>query len=267
MNKILAFIKKDFQIEASYKLAFLFNFFAVFSSIFIYYFIGELFGHQAVDHLKNFGVNYFSYVLLSMTFFNYIGVGLGSFSDQIRREQIQGTLESLLMTPTKITTLLLSMSLWSFIFATFNAAIYILCGIFLFKIDFSQINILSCCFILILTIITFSCLGILSACFVLIFKRGNPIGWVINSLEGILGGVYYPITVMPIFLQTLAKFIPITYAIRAIQLAVYQGYTIVQLKQEILILLSFAIILLPISIKAFASALKKARLRGHLAQH
>lgn len=80
LNKIFAQVKKDFLILASYKLAFLSNFLGVLASILTYFFIDKLFGHRLSGHLTEFGVNYFSYVLLSMAFFGYIGVGVGSFS-------------------------------------------------------------------------------------------------------------------------------------------------------------------------------------------
>ena len=267
IRQLFALLKKDFLIEASYKLAFFFNIFSVLTSVLTYYFIDKLFGARMTEHLAPFGVNYFSYVLLSMAFFSYIGVGVGSFSARIRHEQLQGTLETLLLSPAKISTLLFSMSLWNLIFATFNVLVYIGLGIFLFKIDFSQINALSAIIILILTVISFSCLGIFSASFILVFKRGNPVGWVINNLEGLLGGVYFPIAVMPAGLQFFARFLPITYAIRAMELAVYQGYSLGQLKSECLFLLLFSVILVPLSLSSFKFALAKARRQGSLAQY
>ena len=202
MRKIYALLKKDLLIEASYKIAFLFNIFSVAASVLTYFFIDRLFGHRMTSHLEEFGVNYFSYVLLSMAFFSYIGVGIGSFSSRIRSEQLQGTLESLLLTPTNVAIILLSMGLWNLIFATFDVFIYIMLGIFLFGIDFSNINIMSSFVILILTVISFSSLGILSASCIIILKKGNPVAWVINTFEGLLGGVYFPVSVLPAALQS-----------------------------------------------------------------
>ena len=267
LRKISALIKKDFLNEASYKFAFCFNIFSVVVSLLTYFFIDKLFGYKMADQLKEFGVNYFSYVLLSMAFFSYIGVGIGSFSSRIENEQVQGTLESLLLTPTKVYIILLSMGLWNLIFASLDVFIYIAAGIFLFKINFSNINILSTTIILILTIVSFSSLGILSASFIIVFKRGNPVGWIINNLEGLLGGVYFPVSVMPAFLQFMAKFLPITYAVRAMQLAVYKGYSLLQLKNECAFLLFFSILLMPLSIYSFKYALRKARKDGSLAQY
>jgi len=264
LKKPLAFIKKDFLIESSYKLSFFLNIFGVLISILGYFFIDKLFGHRIVSHLEEFGVNYFSYVLLSMAFFSYVGVGLGSFSSRIRSEQMQGTLEAILLCPVKISTILFSMALWNLLFATLDMAIYVILGIFLFKINFGNVNILSTLVILFLTITSFSSLGILSASFIMVFKRGNPVGWVINNLGGLIGGVYFPITIMPVWLQFLAKFFPITYAIRAVELSVYKGYTVSQLTKEIGFLVLFSLVLLPLSFTSFKFAIKKARQQGTL---
>jgi len=121
--------------------------------------------------------------------------------------------------------------------------------------------------VLILTIISFSSLGILSASFVLFYKQGNPIAWLINTLEGVIGGVYFPINVMPGYLQFIANCLPITYAIRAIELAIYQEYSIYQLKNELFFLLIFSIILLPLSLKAFKKAIHNTCCQGSLTQY
>lgn len=192
---------------------------------------------------------------------------MGSFSNRIRAEQTQGTLEAILLTPTKISTILFSLGLWNLLFATLDLAIYIGLGIFLFKISFAHINILSTLVILFLTIISFSGLGILSTSFIMIFKRGNPAGWMISSLEGLIGGVYFPITILPAWLQFLARFFPITYAIRAVELAVYRGYAINQLTKEIGFLLLFSLLLLPLALVSFKYSLKKAKFDGSLTHY
>ena len=202
-----------------------------------------------------------------MAFFSYIGVGIGSFASRIRSEQMQGTLESLLLTPTKLRVLLSSMVLWNLIFATLDVLIYLGIGFFFFHIDFSSANILSAIVVLLLTITCFCSLGIISASFTITFKKGNPVGWLINTLEGLLGGVYFPISVMPDFLQIVAKFLPITYAIRAMEFAIYQGYSLGQLKKELLFLLFFSLLLAPLSICLFNNALRKSRYSGSLIQY
>ncbi len=265
--KALAFLKKDFLMETSYRISFFFNFFGILVGILNYYFIDKLFGSKLVPHLAPFGVNYFSYVLLSTAFFGYVGVGLGSFSERIRAEQHQGTLEAVLLTPTKVSGILFSLVFWNLILATIDMLIYICLAVFLFKIDFTHINILSTVVIFILTIAPFSALGIISASFIMIFKQGNPAGWILGMVEGLIGGVYFPITVLPHWMQLLARIFPITYAIQAIQLAVFKGYSLDRLWREIGILLFFSLLLLPLSFTLFALSLRKARKDGSLGQY
>lgn len=267
IRKALAFLKKDFLTESSYNLSFLFNFFGILICILSYFFIDRLFGSRVAPHLEEFGVSYFPYVLLSMAFFGYVGVGLGSFSERIHAEQVQGTLEAVLLTPTRISTILLSLALWNLILATIDMVIYILFAVFLFKISFAGMNILSTFVIFILTILSFSSLGIISASFIMVFKRGNPFGWIVAGLEGLIGGVYFPITVLPGWLQFLALFFPITYAIRGIELAVYKGYTVMQLSTEIGALILFSALLLPLSLALFTYSIKIARRNGSLSQY
>jgi ABC-2 type transport system permease protein len=267
INKIFALLKKDFLIELSYRISFLLNIFSIFAALIMFFFIDKLFGSRITPHLQEFGIPYFSYILLSLAFFSYIGVGLGSFAGRIRDEQMQGTLEALLMTPTKIPLLLFSMELWNLLFATVSVFIYFCFGILVFHIDFSQVNLLSAACVLLLTVISFSSLGIISASFILVFKRGNPVDWVLSTFEGTLGGVYFPIAVMPPTLQFFARFLPITYAIRAMELAVYRGYSLWQLNKELLALVIFCLCLTPLSLFIFNHALRHSRRHGTLGQY
>ncbi len=265
--KLLSFLKKDFLMESSYRLSFFFNIFTVLVTILGYYFIDVLFGKKMVPHLETFGAPYLAYVLLSLAMFSYVGVGLGSFASRIQSEQVQGTLEAVLVTPTPLTTILASLAIWNFLVATMDFLIYLALGLFVFHIDLSRANILSSFVVLALTVLSFSSLGILSASFVILFKRGNPVSWIINSLEGLLGGVYFPVTVLPAWLQAAAKCLPITYAIQAIQLSVYRGYSLAQLWTELRFLLLFSAVLCPLSLFVFGLAIRQAKKNGSLAQY
>lgn len=267
LKKSFAFIKKGLLTETSYKTFFIFNLSGILFTALSYFFINKLFGQKIVYHLEEFGVNYFSYVLLSQAFYGYVGVGLGSFASQIVTEQRQGTLEAIFLTPTGVPIILFSMALWNLLLASLDVVIYVVLGVFLFKIDFSQINIISSLVILILTIFSFSGLGILSASFILVFKRGNPVDWITSSLEGLVSGVYFPLTILPGWIQGLAKFFPITHSIRAIELAVYKNYSLSQLKVEIGFLFLFSVLLIPLSLTVFSHSLKKAKSYGNLSQY
>ena len=107
-----------------------------------------------VPYLQPYGGDYFSFVLIGIAFSGYQGVGLRSFSQAIRYEQVTGTLEIMLVTPTKISTILISSSLWRFLNTSINVLIYLLLGVILFGVNIaSNANFFAVFIILILTII------------------------------------------------------------------------------------------------------------------
>ena len=267
MNKVLAFLKKALLVESSYQLPLVLNITSIFLGLASYFFIDKLFGSRIAPNLEQFGVNYFSYALVSTGLCGYIGVGINSFPQKIGDEQAEGTLEAILVTPTRTGTMLAGLGIWNFIIATIDLVIYIVLGAFVFHVNLAATNIYSAALVLILGIVSFTALGIISASFVIIFKRGNPIGWVAGALEGIVGGMFFPVSVLPPWLQVVSALFPVTYAVRAMELAVYRGYGILQLKAELTVLLIFSAVLIPLSVKIFEKAVNYAKKRGTLGSY
>lgn len=97
-KKGYSFIKRDFQIEISYKLSFLFQFMGIFLSVITFYFISVMIGNSDIPSLEVYGGDYFSFVLIGIALELYIFTSITSFSSSIRNRQIMGTLESMLVT-------------------------------------------------------------------------------------------------------------------------------------------------------------------------
>ncbi|HDN80506.1 MAG TPA: ABC transporter ATP-binding protein/permease [Chloroflexi bacterium] len=266
-HKALLFLRRDFLIQLSYRFAFILQLFGILFSTASFYFIAKLFGSATAPYLSNYGGDYFSFVLIGIAFVGYQGVALHSFSDAIRTGQVTGTLEAMLVTPTRLSTLLLSSSLWNFVLTSLRVVIYLLMGIFLFGANLRQANVLAALVILGLSIPAFSALGILSASFIMVFKRGDPINFLISSLSVLLGGVYYPVAVLPQWLQILARILPITYSLEAMRRALLLGDSLITLMGEIAALIAFAAVLWPLSLLAFHYAVRQAKRDGSLAQY
>jgi ABC-2 type transport system permease protein len=266
LRKPLAFLKRDLSLMLSYRLSFFLQFFGIFFSVLMFFFIARLFGQAATPYLAAYGGDYFSFVLVGIAFSGYLGVAMGSFSGSIRQGQMMGTLEVMLVTPTRLSTILISSSLWSFAFTSLRIVVYLVVGALVFGVNLSQANWLAALLIQFLTILTFGSLGIVSASFIMAFKQGNPLNMVLGTASSLLGGVYYPITVLPLWLQPFSHLLPITYSLRAMRLAVLQGYSLSALAPDLLALVLFAVVLFPLSLVAFRLAVRKAKLDGSLTQ-
>ena len=109
-------------------------------------------------------------------------------------------------------------------------------------------------------------LGILAAAFILVFKQGDPVTSILGSLSGLLGGVFFPVAILPDWVQIISRFLPLTYSLEGLRQAVLNGKGISQLSHQILILAAFAVVLLPLSLAVFAWAVRQAKRLGTLSQ-
>jgi ABC-2 type transport system permease protein len=264
---LLGFLTKDYLLMVSYRFATALSFIEVLSGLLIYFFIDRLFGQEVVGYLKPYGVGYFAYVLLGLALFSFMGTGLSGLAAQVSWEQVMGTLEAILATPLRSATLAAGLSLSGVLYACGEMAGYLLLGAVLLGAPVGNANLLSAAVILLLAVVSFNSLGLLAASVIVVFKRGNPIAWMFQGVAGLLGGVYFPIEVLPDWLQALSALIPVTYAVRGLQLAVYRGASLPTLQGEIIPLIFLAAVLLQIGLLSFAAAIRRAKRDGSLAHY
>lgn len=263
-SKPLAFLKRDFLINSSYKLSFLFDSVSIFLSVITFFFISKIFGSNVSQYLTNYGGDYFPFVLIGIALYEYLSMAMNTFAQAIGQEQETGTLEAILLSPTKISTVLISGSLWNFLFTSFNIFLYLLLGVLFFNFPTDKINIAATAIILFLTVTSFSALGIISASFILILKKGDPVNWLFSGISRFLGGVYFPIAILPLWVQKISYLLPITYSLHGIRMAILMGHSIKDIWLDIFALILFSIISLPLSVLCFKFAIRRAKKAGSL---
>lgn len=264
--KSLAFLKRDFLIDISYKLKFLLQVGGIFISTLMLFFLSRLVGTGVANQMEPYGGNYFAFVLIGVAFTDYLSVSLGSFSGQIRSAQMMGTLEALLVTPTSVSNILFSSTLYNFSFTSVRVLLYLIIGIFVFGLNLyvTPMSLPAFFVVMVLTILAFSGIGLLSAAFIIVFKQGSPISWVMGTASGLLGGVLYPVTVLPSWLRPYAYLLPITHALEAMRQVLLNGASFSVVYKEIIALSLFVLFLLPTGLLAFGYGLKLARKEGSL---
>ncbi len=262
-----AFFRRDLSIAISYRLHFLMQLFGILFSVSTFYFLAQLFGDALIPELEQYGGDYFSFVVIGLAFSGYMGLSLYSFADSIRESQVMGTLEIMLLSPTRLSAILLSSSLWPYVLTTIRVVFYFLLGAVIFGLSLSQANFLTALVVLLLSITSFSGIGILSAAIVLVVKKGDPVAWALNGVSTLLAGVYYPITVLPDWLEPISRFLPLTYALDGMRMAMLKEASLYDVRFDILALLGFTLVLTPLSLLVFRKALKRAKIEGSLIQY
>jgi ABC-2 type transport system permease protein len=172
----------------------------------------------------------------------------------------------MLVTPTSLSTIIFSSVLYQFASSLLNILIYLVFGILLFGFSLAKANLLSAAVMLALSLLAHLPLGIFSASFLLVFKRGNPVSSLVGSFSALLGGVYFPLAVLPGWLQSVSFFLPFTHALEGLRQAVLNGRNLLELSTQVVVLSIFAIVLLPLSLAVFSYAIHQAKRLGTLSQ-
>ncbi|AWR96705.1 ABC transporter permease [Acidianus sulfidivorans JP7] len=231
--------------------------------VFTYYFIGTSLGNSLVERIDV--KDYTSFFVVGLAFQGYVSSVISTVSQRIRNEQLYGTIEYYVLSKSGVVGFLLFSALWGFTINTVNAIIILLVGDGLgVKYDINWIPTL---LITILLITSTLGLAFLSAAFTMIIKQGNPISLFFSTFTTLLGGVVFPVTVMPTSITYLSYALPLTWALEGLRNSMLQGYSIFQEANILLILVIFNAILLPLGIFSYKYAFKKAREKGTLGEY
>jgi ABC-2 type transport system permease protein len=264
---IRAFVLRDLALQMSYRLNFVLSLASILVTTAGFRFFSDLVGgDKAQAALDRYGADYFSFAIIGLAISLYFFTGFSSLASAIRSEQTQGTLEALLLTPIKIPMLIAASSAYDFVWASFTSIVYLTASWLLVGLKLQGSFLLAIIFLM-LTTGCFATLGIISASFVLVFKRGDPIAFLVGSSSFFLGGVFYPTQMLPGFLQPISAVLPMTHGLDAMRLILLKGYTFSQVLPELRALLLFAAISLPLSLAVFRLALRRAKRDGSLIQY
>jgi len=262
----LAFLRRDFLLAVSYRGAFILQQLGIAFGVPVLYFISQVMEGGQADSLAQYGGKYFPFLLLGVAFQDFITVSQSSFTTSIREHQFMGTLEIVMLSPTPVPLILIFSSLWGYIFTSFRFVIYLLCG-FLFGLDLSAANVPAFLLILVLSVASMASLGILIAAATLIIKRSEGINLMMTGISLAFGGVAYPVTLLPDWLQWVPKVIPFSYALQGMRSSLLTGAGVIELLPALNALALFSVVLLPIGLYAFSLATRYAKINGTLGQY
>jgi ABC-2 type transport system permease protein len=265
--KALAFIRRDFETQVSYRLNFFLRIVGMLISVSSFYFMSQILGTAVSPYLQRYDTDYFHFALLGIAFYPFIGLSANSLAEAIHEYQHKGTLEVLFLSPTPIFASLIMSTLWRYCWAFAESLFYLLVAGLFFQADLNWASIFSALLIVLLTVLANAGLGFINASFVLVTKRTSPLARLLDLVTNLLAGVYYPIEVLPYWLRVFGRLLPATYSLDALRRTMLQGVSLTDVGQDLLALAGFTVVLLPIGFVAFHYAVRWAKIDGSLSQY
>src|SRR5438477_12354575 len=264
LREMWLYFWRDLMIAKTYRSPFIFDTIQALFGAAMFFYAARFVDSPQLRNALPQGGTYFAFSLVGFVFFDYLSVAMDTFDQSLIEARDSGTLEHVLVTQTSLPVMLAGSAIYPFLITTIRIAIYILWGSILFHFPLGAANWLGVIAVMIASLLSFSGMGILSASYVLLFKRGNPAKWLLIGLWGLAGGMLFPVTILPDWLQFIAELNPMTHALSAMRAALLGGAAFSQLLPAIEILLLFAMVLLPASMLMFSWTLRRTKITGTL---
>jgi ABC-2 type transport system permease protein len=264
LRDFLLFFQRDLRIASSYRSPFVLELVEALFGAAMFYYVARFVDSPQLREALPQGTSYFAYSLVGFVFFDYLHAAVDSFDRSLEEARDSGTLEPLLVTQVSLPVALAGSAAYPFALTTLRVAIYLGWGAALFGFPLHSANWLAVVVVLLATMLSFSGLGLFSSAYLLLFKRGNPSKWFFLGVSGIVGGMLFPVSVLPHWLQVVAYLNPVTYALDAMRAALLDGAGVAAIARPLLTLLLFAVVLLPTSTLVFSWALQRTKITGTL---
>ncbi len=220
----------------------------------------EQLGGQGVD-----GRYLVLYLVIGTLVWRYLSTIFYWVTDVIGMERWEGTIEYTLMAPIRRFTHMGGQTLFAVFYSMVTTGFILGVVALMFHLDLSQANLWGSAVVLLAGSLSFIGVGIMASILPMLFpERGSQMTHVIIALLLLVSGVYYPVEVLPGFLQTLAVVSPATYVLTGTREALLQGVPLGQLWPFIWPTLVMGVLAIPAGLQIFGLAERYAKRTGKL---
>lgn len=262
--KLTAFLRRDLLIALSYRVAFVMDFVNLAAQAIVFSFIGKLVDPSKLPAYGGSATTYLEFVAIGIVLNLVVSVLLDRVATAIRQEQMIGTLESLLCTPTATATVQVGCAIYEFLYIPLRAALFLAVIAIGFGLDLATSGIVPALVILLAFVPFVWGLGLVSAGAILTFRRGANATGLVAVVLGLASGAFFPVELLPAWFQPLADVNPIAIALDGIREALLGGSGWSGVGHAVALLVPLAVATLGVGIAAFRLALRRERRQGTL---
>lgn len=265
-RKQAAFVRKGLLLDSSYRAAFVLRLLGGLVPLLFFYFLQELVNPDD-PRLAKYGGSYFEFVVVGVALTQYFGSALNACIKDVRNAQISGVLEAVLSTKTSPLAVVLHGAVYHYAFAFLQLVVILLVAVLAFGLDLSQASWavfgvgFGC------AALAFLGLSILATAWIVQTKSPEPAQLLLGGVSAFIAGAYFPISVLPEWLRTIAAFIPMTHALEVLRAALLTGAGFGDVSAALWTLAGLAVVVLAIGTAVLSVAIARGRREGSLGQH
>ena len=263
-RKLPAFVRRDFLTAWSYRLSFVSDIVNLVGQVLLFYFVGLMIDPSKLPTFGGSEVTYLEFAAIGIALGVFMQLALDRVSTALRGEQLMGTLESLLVTPTSPSTVQLGSVAFDLVYIPLRTAGFLVAVALAFGLHFDPGGLVPALLVLLVFIPFVWGLGVASAAVIMTFRRGGGVVGIGVVGLGLISGIYFPLELLPGWLEAIAVFNPIAIAINGMREALLGGVGWEESLRAMLVLAPMSAASLALGLTAFRRAVQRERRLGTL---
>jgi ABC-2 type transport system permease protein len=204
-------------------------------------------------------------LLIGAVIWSYLGIVFETITETVAWERWEGTIEYTFMAPLSRTVHLLGMGAFAVLYGVLRtAALFAVVALF-FGLAFPDANFAAALVLLAVASVSFVGVGMVTAILPLISpEKGAQLGFIAQGMLLVVSGIYYPVEVMPGWMQAIATVSPATYALHGIRATVLNGAGLGEVWGDLWPLALLGVIAIPLGLAVFRAGERYAKRHGKL---
>lgn len=264
IKKLPAFFRRDLLIALSYRTAFILDWGNLFVQLFLFSLIGRLVDPNTLSGSGS--TSYVEFTAVGIALAGFMQLAMGRATSSVREEQLMGTLETVLLTPTSPITFTLGSVTYDLVYVPLRTLIFLSVASAIFDLGFSAAGIAGVMVILLSFIPFVWGLGMMAAGATLTIRRAAVVAGLVGLGLTVGSNTYFPVAVLPGWLRPLAEANPLTVSLDGARRALAgEGWRPVL--EAITPVLPLAAVTLVVGMIVLRVALDRERARGTLGQY
>jgi ABC-2 type transport system permease protein len=204
-------------------------------------------------------------LLIGAVIWAYLGMIFEILTETVAWERWEGTIEYTFMAPLSRPVHLTGMGLFAIAYGLLQSVLLFAVVAFFFDLSFPSANFAAALVLLAVASISFVGIGMMTSVLPLISpEKGTQLGFIAQGILLVVSGVYYPVTVLPEWMQWIATISPATYALEGVRDAILEGDGLAELGNEIWPLLVIGAVSVPLGLAVFGLGERHAKRHGKL---
>ena len=204
-------------------------------------------------------------LLVGAVIWAYLGIIFEILTETVAWERWEGTIEYTFMAPLSRPVHLFGMGAFAIVYGIVRAVLLFGVVAAFFTLHLPKADYVAALVLLVVASISFIGIGMMTAVLPLISpEKGTQLGFMGQGIMLVVSGVYYPVSVLPGWMQAISTISPATYALRGIRHAILEGAGVGQVWGDIWPLIVIGLVAIPLGLWVFRRGERYAKKHGKL---